>query len=116
MSKKFEFPEELNFIPVGRMPQKVSTTSMEGKVCVISGTTSGVGYQAAIRLAKAGAKIVMMVRDKAKAEKVSDEIKTISGTPADYYLVIFKNPTGRTFLNITTKTLFFRIPFSVSKG
>ena len=89
MSKKFEFPEELNFIPVGRMQQKVSITSMEGKICVISGTTSGVGYQAAFRLAKAGAKIVMMVRDKAKAEKVSDEIKTISGIPADYFLADF---------------------------
>ncbi len=89
MSKKFEFPEELNFIPVGRMPQKVSTTSMEGKVCVISGTTSGVGYQAAIRLAKAGAKIVMMVRSRDKAEKVCTEIKDISGTSADYFLADF---------------------------
>ena len=57
MSKKFEFPPELDFIRAGRLPQKVSTESMDGKICVITGTTSGVGYQAAIRLAKAGAKI-----------------------------------------------------------
>ena len=74
MGKKFELPDELNFLTVGRLPQRVSTTSMEGKICVITGTTSGIGYQAAIRIAKAGAKIVMIVRSKEKAEKLCKQI------------------------------------------
>ena len=85
----FKLPEELEFIAIGRMPQKVSTTSMEGKVCVITGTTSGVGYQAAIRLAKAGAKIVMIVRNKEKAEKLCKQIISLSPYPADYYIADF---------------------------
>jgi NAD(P)-dependent dehydrogenase (short-subunit alcohol dehydrogenase family) len=89
MGKKFQLPDELNFLTVGRLPQKVSTTSMEGKVCVITGTTSGVGYQAAIRIAKAGAKIVMIVRSKEKAEKLCAEISTFSTHQPEYYVADF---------------------------
>lgn len=91
MSKKYEFPPELDFLRAGRLPQKVSTTSMDGKICVISGTTSGVGYQASIRLAKAGAKIVMLVRNKEKAEKLCAEIRLISTSEPDYFLADFAN-------------------------
>ena len=91
MSKKFEFPPELDFIRAGRLPQKVSTESMDGKICVITGTTSGVGYHAALRLAKAGAKIVMIVRNKEKAEKLCTEIRSFSKHEPDYFLADFKN-------------------------
>ncbi len=87
--KLFELPDELNFIAVGRLPQKHSTESMEGKVCVITGTTSGVGYQAAVRLARAGAKIVMIVRSRAKAEQLCEEIRQLSPHSPDYYLADF---------------------------
>ncbi|MBN2663790.1 MAG: SDR family NAD(P)-dependent oxidoreductase [Bacteroidales bacterium] len=89
MSKKSKFPPELDFIRAGRLPQKKSNESMEGKICVITGTTSGVGYQAAIRLAKAGAKIVMIVRNKEKAENLCAEIKTLSSYQPDYYIADF---------------------------
>jgi len=91
MSKKFELPPELDFIRAGRLPQKVSTESMDGKICVITGTTSGVGYQAAIRLAKAGAKIVTIVRNKEKAEKLCAEIRAFSKAEPDFYLADFAN-------------------------
>jgi retinol dehydrogenase 13 len=91
MSIKFKLPDELNFITVGRLPQKTSTESMDGKICVITGTTSGVGYQASIRLAKAGAKIVMIVRNKEKAESLCAEISKLSPYPPDYYLADFSN-------------------------
>ena len=93
MSKKFEFPPELDFIRAGRLPQKVSTIPMDGKVCVITGTTSGVGYQAAIRLAKAGAKIVTIVRSKEKAEKLCAELRSLSAYEPDYYIADFANLT-----------------------
>ena len=91
MSKKFEFPPELDFIRAGRLSQKVSTTPMDGKICVITGTTSGVGYQAAIRLAKAGAKIVTIVRSKEKAEKLCAEIRDLSAYEPDYFIADFSN-------------------------
>lgn len=88
---KFKMPDELDFLTVGRLPQKVSNTSMEGKVCVITGTTSGIGHEAALRLAKAGAKIVMMVRSKEKALVLCDEIRTISNETPDYFLADFSD-------------------------
>jgi len=93
MSKKFEFPPELDFVRAGRLPQKVSTTSMDRKVCVITGTTSGVGYQAALRLARGGAKIVMIVRNKEKAEKLCTEIRSFSAYEPVYYIADFANLT-----------------------
>lgn len=87
----FKLPDELNFLQVGRLPQKVSKTSLSGKVCVITGSTSGVGYQATLRLAKAGARMVMMVRNKEKAEKLCDEIRSISDCSPDYFLANFEN-------------------------
>lgn len=87
--KLFKLPEELNFIEVGRLPQKVSDERMDGKVCVITGTTSGVGYQATLRLARAGAKLVMIVRNREKAEELCDEIRTLSSVDPDYYIADF---------------------------
>ena len=87
--KRFELPDELKFISNSRLPQKYSTEPMAGKVCVITGTTSGVGRQAAIRLAKAGAKIVMMVRNREKAENLCAEIRILSAYAPDYYLADF---------------------------
>lgn len=91
MNKKFQLPDELDFIRAGRLPQKVSNTSMEGKICVITGTTSGVGYHAAIRMAKAGAKIVMIVRNKQKAEELCANINSFATVSPDYYLADFAN-------------------------
>lgn len=91
MRMKFTIPDELNFLTVGRLPQRISTTSMDGKICVITGTTSGIGREAALRLAKAGAKIVMMVRNKEKADALCDEIRSISSHTPDYFLADFSD-------------------------
>jgi NAD(P)-dependent dehydrogenase (short-subunit alcohol dehydrogenase family) len=44
------------------------STSMQGKIVVITGGTSGVGEVAAGRLARMGARIVLVARDKARGE------------------------------------------------
>jgi retinol dehydrogenase-13 len=88
---KFKLPPELDFIRAGRLPQKVSTTSMNGKVCVITGATTGIGYYSSLCLAKGGAKVLMLVRDKAKAEKLCAEIASFSDQKAEYYLADFSN-------------------------
>jgi NAD(P)-dependent dehydrogenase (short-subunit alcohol dehydrogenase family) len=70
-----KLPEELQFIANSRMHQKTTTTRMDGKVCVITGSTSGVGYQAAKHLAQGGADIVMVCRNPQKATAVRDELQ-----------------------------------------
>ena len=48
---KSKLPDELIFIENRRASQKTTTASMAGKVCVVSGSTSGVGLAAVRRLA-----------------------------------------------------------------
>lgn len=70
-----KLPEELQFIANARLPQKTTTARMDGKVCVVTGATSGVGYQAVKRLAQGGADIVMVCRNAQKAAAVRQEIQ-----------------------------------------
>lgn len=86
MGIKLKLPEELNFISSGRKVQRVSNTSMNGKLCVITGTTSGVGYQAALRLAKAGTKIVMIVRNEEKAKKLCEQLRSLTPYDPEYLI------------------------------
>ncbi len=53
---------------------------MNGKICVITGATSGIGRATAIGLAKLGAKIVIVARNPVKAAAVVAEIAAIAGT------------------------------------
>ena len=52
---------------------------MESKVCVITGSNSGIGKITAIELAKKGYEIIMLVRDSEKSRIVYEEIKSESG-------------------------------------
>jgi NAD(P)-dependent dehydrogenase (short-subunit alcohol dehydrogenase family) len=87
----FKIPEELDFIRTGRLPQKKSEERLDGKTCVITGATSGVGYEATLELAKAGATIVMIVRNKEKAEVLCNQIYSVSGLKAFYFLADFSD-------------------------
>ena len=66
----FKWPEELNFMVNSRKKQHISNEMMQGKLCVISGATSGVGLEASKRLLEAKADLVWVVRNKEKAEKI----------------------------------------------
>jgi NAD(P)-dependent dehydrogenase (short-subunit alcohol dehydrogenase family) len=48
---------------------------MDGKLCVITGCTSGVGWEAAKRLAAYGARLVMINRDAVKSERASKQLR-----------------------------------------
>ena len=82
-------PDELKFIQNSLSPQKVSEASLSGKVCIITGTTSGIGYVSALRLASFGAHLVMIVRNKEKGEKVKKEIQEKYHTQCDLFIADF---------------------------
>ncbi len=52
---------------------------MKGKVCLITGANAGIGRETAIGLARLGAHIVMVCRDKTKGELAREEIQQLSG-------------------------------------
>src|SRR5579863_3699507 len=65
----------------------MSTTQMQGKICLITGANSGVGKATALALAEMGATVVMVCRNQAKGEEVQQEIKIKSGNDAIDLLV-----------------------------
>ena len=56
-----------------------TTTDMRGKVCLITGATSGIGLVAARELARFGARVVLVGRNPAKAEAVVSQIRSQTG-------------------------------------
>lgn len=71
---KRELPEELRFLANRKAPQKSSTESMRGKTCVVTGSTSGVGLAACRRLAQGGADLVLVCRNREKAEDLGPRL------------------------------------------
>jgi NAD(P)-dependent dehydrogenase (short-subunit alcohol dehydrogenase family) len=57
-------------------------TSMQGKICMVTGANSGIGKATALELARMGAHVVMVCRDRARGEAAQREIKTKSGNDA----------------------------------
>lgn len=82
-------PDELAFLANRRAAQKTTDAMMTGKVCVVTGSTSGVGLSAARRLARGGAHIVMVCRNRDKAEGVRQELAAEHGVPVDIVIADF---------------------------
>ena len=70
-----KLPEELQFIENARLPQKITDARLDGRLVVLTGATSGVGYQAAKHLAQGGANLVLVCRNAAKATSVQAELQ-----------------------------------------
>jgi NAD(P)-dependent dehydrogenase (short-subunit alcohol dehydrogenase family) len=51
---------------------------MKGKICVVTGATSGIGKAAATALARQGATVVLVGRDRGRTEAVAAEIGSVS--------------------------------------
>jgi len=86
---KLQLPDQLKFLQNSRAPQKSTTASMAGKVCVVSGSTSGVGLAAARRLARGGAHIVIVARNPEKAAAVREELVSQHSVPVDIVIADF---------------------------
>ncbi len=54
------------------------TSSMQGKICMVTGANSGIGKATALALAQMGATVVMVCRDRARGEEARSEITTKS--------------------------------------
>lgn len=88
---KRELPDELKFLANRKAPQKPFKASLAGKVCVITGATSGVGLEAARCLASHGAELVMISRNAQKAESVIQEIRKTSAATIDSIIADFSD-------------------------
>lgn len=57
----------------------MAAINMQGKVCLVTGSSSGIGKATARELARMGATVVMVCRNRAKDEAAQAEIKEASG-------------------------------------
>ena len=57
----------------------MATSNMQGKVCLVTGASGGIGKVMTRELAKMGATVVMLCRNRTKGEAVLAEIKEASG-------------------------------------
>ncbi len=64
------WPEQLNFIPNARKKQHQTDTRIDNQIIVITGATSGVGLETAKMALANGAVVVMVIRNKKKAEQI----------------------------------------------
>jgi NAD(P)-dependent dehydrogenase (short-subunit alcohol dehydrogenase family) len=78
-----KLPDELQFMANARKPQRRTEARLDGRVCVITGATSGVGLAAARRLGQGGAHLVMVCRNADKGARVRAELEQAYGARAD---------------------------------
>jgi NAD(P)-dependent dehydrogenase (short-subunit alcohol dehydrogenase family) len=65
----------------------INRNYMEGKVCLVTGATSGIGKVTATALAAQGAEVIITGRDREKSEVTTRQIKAQTGNEAIQYLL-----------------------------
>lgn len=55
------------------------SSDMNGKFCLVTGANSGIGKESALGLARLGAIVIIVVRDRSKGEAAVSEIRQVSG-------------------------------------
>jgi retinol dehydrogenase 13 len=85
-----KLPEELQYIQNSLLPQRTIDVRMDEKVCVVTGTTSGIGYEAARSLAAGGANLIMVCRNPEKAARVQLELQKEYAVKVDVVLANFQ--------------------------
>jgi NAD(P)-dependent dehydrogenase (short-subunit alcohol dehydrogenase family) len=89
LSLKIRIPDRLEFLPHMWAAQRQTDASLTGKLCVISGATSGVGLASLRRIAAGGADVVLVARNRQKAEHIREGITTASGVKIDIVIADF---------------------------
>src|SRR6202165_6389006 len=56
----------------------IVNSSMQGKICMVTGANSGIGKATTLALAQMGATVVMVCRDRTRGEEARSEITTKS--------------------------------------
>lgn len=67
---------------MGKEEYRVPTYDLNGKVAIVTGGTKGLGYGIAMKLAAAGAKVVITSRHQDECDAVAQEIRELGGEAA----------------------------------
>ena len=86
-----KLPNELMFLKNWNQPLKVSNVDFKGKSVIITGATSGIGLVTAHEYAKNGANLIIVARNKEKAELVIKHIVDTYKVKVSLYIADFTN-------------------------
>jgi retinol dehydrogenase-13 len=89
--KQYKWADMKQMIANNRAEQHHSDVNLKGKWCVITGATSGVGWEAAKALAAHEASILMINRNQEKSEKACEHIRSTYQVKCDYLIADFTN-------------------------
>ena len=65
----------------------LDSNNMHGKICLVTGATSGIGQMTATALAAQGAELIITGRNQLKTEQTARQIKSETGNQAVHYLL-----------------------------
>ena len=89
--KQYKWADIKQMIANNRAEQHRSDVNLKGKKCVLTGATSGVGWEAAKALAAHQASIVMINRNQEKSEKACENIRSTYHVECHYLIADFTN-------------------------
>jgi NAD(P)-dependent dehydrogenase (short-subunit alcohol dehydrogenase family) len=61
--------------------------TMNGKICLVTGGTAGIGYYTALEIARMGAEVIIIGRDRQKCISAVERIRSQAGNPNVDYLL-----------------------------
>lgn len=63
------------------------SADLTGRTCLVTGANRGIGLATSLELARAGAGVVLVCRDQARAEAAAAEVRRLAGTSRVEYLL-----------------------------
>lgn len=84
--KAYTVENVASMIRNNRLDPKICSNKFEGKLVLITGATSGIGYLTARKYAEMGANLLCINRNREKSDKLKTEIEKDFGTSCEYLL------------------------------
>ena len=84
--RQYQISDIIAMIRNSRLDPKVCTDRFDGKLVVITGATSGIGYSTARKYAEQGANLLCVNRNSEKSEALRKEVESEFGVRCDYLI------------------------------
>lgn len=84
--KEYKWSNIFKMLKNNKLDPKICTKKFTGKLVVITGATSGIGYLTAKKYASMGANLICVNRNEQKSEKLKKEIEQEFGVSCNYFL------------------------------